>query len=164
VLDIAAAALKLAHEADERVSRQRVSAPGAQAPSAFEAPAYTDRPGRKEQTDRPRHRDAPPASERPARPSPARGPLPASAPVAFTRIYVSIGKEAGVRPGDLVGAITGEAGVEGSDIGAIEIAERHALVDVRKSRVDEVLVALRTTSIRGKKVTASRYRPKETKK
>ena len=171
VLDIAAAALKLAHEADERVSRQRASAPGAQGPSAFEAPAYTDRPGRKEQTDRPARRDTERPSSRPARPSaeraarPAdRGPLPATAPVAFTRIYISIGKEAGVRPGDLVGAITGEAKIDGTDIGAIEVAERHALVDARKSRADEVLVALRTTTIRGKKVTASRYRPKETKK
>ena len=68
-----------------------------------------------------------------------------------------------MRPGDLVGAITGEAKIDGTDIGAIEVAERHALVDVRKSRADEVLVALRTTTIRGKKVTASRYRPKEKK-
>jgi ATP-dependent RNA helicase DeaD len=169
VLDIAAAAVKLAHEADERVSRQRASAPAVE-PSAFAVPEYNERPGRREQADRPRQREGPPSSERPvrspdrpARPAAARAPLPASAPAAFTRIYVSIGKEAGVRPGDLVGAITGEAGVDGSDIGAIEIAERHALVDVRKSRADEVLVALRTTSIRGKKVTASRYRPKTTK-
>ena len=46
----------------------------------------------------------------------------------------------------------------------VVVMVRHALVDVRKSRADEVLVALRTTTIRGKKVTASRYRPKETKK
>ncbi|MET0551877.1 MAG: DEAD/DEAH box helicase [Vicinamibacteria bacterium] len=169
VLDIAAAAVKLAHEADERVNRQRASVPVSE-PSAFDAPAYTGRTGRKEQTDRLPRRDGPPAADRPprsadrpARPAPARGPLPPTAPVAFTRIYVSIGKEAGVRPGDLVGAITGEAKIEGSDIGAIEVAERHALVDVRKSRADEVLVALRTTTIRGKKVTASRYRPKEKK-
>ena len=83
VLDIAAAAVKLAHEADERVSRQRASAPVAE-PSAFDAPAYTDRPGRKEQTDRPRHRDAPPPSARPARspdrPIAPRGLRPPAAP------------------------------------------------------------------------------------
>ena len=47
---------------------------------------------------------------------------------------------------------------------AIEIAERYSLVDVRKSRADEALDALRRTKIRGRKVTASRYRPPREKR
>jgi ATP-dependent RNA helicase DeaD len=167
VLDIAAAAVKLAHEADERVSRQRAGSPIAVEPSPFAAPTYNERPARKERPERPerppRRDDAHGEPRPPKRSEERRVPMEATAPPAFTRIYVSVGKEAGVRPGDLVGAITGEAKIEGSDIGAIEVAERHALVDVRKSRADEVLVALRTTTIRGKKVTASRYRPKTSK-
>jgi ATP-dependent RNA helicase DeaD len=40
------------------------------------------------------------------------------------RLFIGAGREAGIRPGDLVGAITGEAGVTSRDLGAIEIADR----------------------------------------
>jgi ATP-dependent RNA helicase DeaD len=77
---------------------------------------------------------------------------------------VSAGQSTGVRAADLVGAITNEAGLDGRDIGPIEIADRYSLVDVRKSRADEVLDALRRTLLRGRKVTASRYRQPATKR
>jgi hypothetical protein len=69
-----------------------------------------------------------------------------------------------VRPADLVGAITGEAAVGGDMIGAIEIADRHSLVDVRETVADDVLNALRAATIRGRRVTVSRYRPPRTKR
>ena len=55
-------------------------------------------------------------------------------------------------PGELVGAITGEAGIGSRDIGAIEIADRFALVEVPASRAEEIIRALRATTLRGKKV------------
>jgi ATP-dependent RNA helicase DeaD len=76
----------------------------------------------------------------------------------FTRVYVSAGRAAGVRPADLVGAITGEAGVPGEAVGAIELADRFSLVEVRESDADAVVEALRKATIRGRTVTASRYR------
>src|SRR5207249_10212762 len=75
-----------------------------------------------------------------------------------TRLFIGAGREAGIRPGDLVGAITGEAGIDSRDLGAIEIADRFALIEVPDSRADEIIAALRATTIRGKKVTVRRDR------
>ena len=55
--------------------------------------------------------------------------------------------------GDLVGAITGEAGIESRSIGAIEINDGYSLVEVPESRADEIIAALRRTTIRGLKPT-----------
>jgi ATP-dependent RNA helicase DeaD len=126
-LDVAAAAVKLAHEAGARPE------PPA---AAKTAPATAG-----------------------ARPAAARAKGAAPAAGDFTRIYVSVGRTAGARPADLVGAITGEAGLASGEVGAIEIADRFSLVEVRDERADEVLAALRGKTIRGRPVTASRYRP-----
>ena len=59
----------------------------------------------------------------------------ARAPRAGTgRVFVGLGRAAGVRPQDLVGAITGESSLSGRDIGAIEISDRFALVEVPQPR------------------------------
>jgi ATP-dependent RNA helicase DeaD len=74
------------------------------------------------------------------------------------RLFIGAGRQAGIRPGDLVGAITGEAGIASRELGAIEIAERFALVEVPASRADAIIRALRSTTIRGKKVPVRRDR------
>ena len=76
----------------------------------------------------------------------------------MTRVYVSVGRAAGVRPKDLVGAITGEANLTGKEVGAIEITERFSLVEVPTSKVDEVCWAMRRTSIKGSKAKVRRER------
>lgn len=73
-------------------------------------------------------------------------------------LFVGAGREAGIRPGDLVGAITGEAGINSRELGAIQIAERFSLVEVPASRADEIIAALRATTIRGRKVSVRRDR------
>jgi ATP-dependent RNA helicase DeaD len=77
---------------------------------------------------------------------------------AAARLFVGAGRDAGIRPGDLVGAITGETGLTGRDIGAIEIHQRFALVEVPESAADEVVSALRATMIKGRKATVRRDR------
>jgi ATP-dependent RNA helicase DeaD len=74
------------------------------------------------------------------------------------RLFVGMGRDAGIRPGDLVGAITGETGLKGRDIGSIEIHQRFALVEVPESAADEVVRALRATMIKGRKATVRRDR------
>jgi ATP-dependent RNA helicase DeaD len=76
----------------------------------------------------------------------------------MTRIFIDLGRSAGVRPADLVGAITGEAHVEARQIGAIDIADGFSLVEVANTSVDDIIAALRKTKIRGKIVTARRDR------
>ena len=75
-----------------------------------------------------------------------------------TRLYVSGGKNTGMRPKDLVGAIAGEAGVPGSQIGPIEIKESFSLVSVPSDQVDRVLDAMKGVNIRGKRLTFRRER------
>lgn len=86
--------------------------------------------------------------ERRGAPRDARGDGDAT----MVRLYVSIGHEAGVRPGDLVGAIANEAGLSARSIGHITIGERHSFVEVERSLVTQVMEALRRTVIRGRKV------------
>jgi ATP-dependent RNA helicase DeaD len=79
-----------------------------------------------------------------------------------TRLFVGVGRAAGVRPQDLVGAIAGESRLSGRDIGAIEIADRYSLVEVPESAADEVIAALRASTIKGRKPTIrrERYQPR----
>jgi ATP-dependent RNA helicase DeaD len=76
----------------------------------------------------------------------------------MTRLYVGVGRSAGIRPQDLVGAIAGESRLNGRDIGAIEIADRVCLVVVPQAAADEVITALRRTTIKGRKPTIRRER------
>jgi len=76
----------------------------------------------------------------------------------MTRLFFGVGRRAGIRPQDLVGAITGESGLRGRDIGAIEIADRFSLVEVPHEAADEVIVAMRRTTIKGRRPTVRRER------
>ena len=75
-----------------------------------------------------------------------------------TRLFVGAGRAAGIRPGDLVGAIANEAGLAGGDIGAIQIAEGFSLVEVPDDAADRVIAALRGATIKGQKVNVRRER------
>ena len=68
------------------------------------------------------------------------------------RIYIGAGRKAGVRPGDLVGAITGEADIDSRELGSIEITERFSIVEVPARLSAKIIEALRKGAIRGKKV------------
>jgi ATP-dependent RNA helicase DeaD len=76
----------------------------------------------------------------------------------MARLFVGAGRKAGIRPGDLVGAITGEAGVTSREVGAIQIADGFSLVEVPETLADEIIVALKATTIRGKKILVRRDR------
>ena len=76
----------------------------------------------------------------------------------MTSLFVGAGRSAGIRPGDLVGAITNEANLNSRQLGKITIADRHALVDVPEALVDRVVRALSKTTIRGQRVEVRRER------
>jgi ATP-dependent RNA helicase DeaD len=77
----------------------------------------------------------------------AGGPEP-----GWEQLWIGGGRRAGLRPGDLVGAITNEAGVPGSVVGAIRIFDDFALVDVQPQVAMAVAAALRGATIRGRKL------------
>lgn len=68
----------------------------------------------------------------------------------FVRLFISVGKRDNVRPGDLVGAITGEAGVQANQVGRIDLKDSFSLVEVERSVAEKVIAALNGTSIRGR--------------
>ena len=133
IMDIAAAAVKLAHAAE-----------GAEGEEEIRDVAF-ERPGR----ERPRGRPG----EARRDPRPGRGPRGDTA-----RIFIGAGREAGVRPQDLVGAIANEAGISGREIGSIEIADRFSLVELNEALIPVVIDALRGSTLKGRRVTVRRER------
>jgi ATP-dependent RNA helicase DeaD len=134
--EVALAAVKLAHEASGN-PRDEEELPEAELPST---------------TDGGRRKAA-------GRDQGGRGPRRVrGATAGTTRLFVGTGRSAGVRPADLVGAITGESYLSGRDIGTIEIADRFSLVEVPESAADDVVATLRRASIKGRKATVRRER------
>jgi ATP-dependent RNA helicase DeaD len=66
------------------------------------------------------------------------------------RYRVEVGWHDGLKPGSLVGAIANEAGLEGREIGTINIQDRHAFVDLPTTLPLDVIESLGETKIRGK--------------
>ena len=54
-------------------------------------------------------------------------------------VKMNLGKKQGIRPGDVVGTITGETGVPGKTIGKIHIFNDHTLVDISENHVQKIL-------------------------
>jgi ATP-dependent RNA helicase DeaD len=127
VMDVAQAAVQLAHEAA-----------GVDDEDATDIPAAPQRAERR-------------PSGAPSAPRPSRI-------TDGARIFVGLGRSARVRPNDLVGAIAGESSLRGRDIGAIEIFDTFSLVEVPEASVDEVIAALRRTTLRGRRPTVRRDR------
>jgi ATP-dependent RNA helicase DeaD len=101
--------------------------------------------------------DIPDAAPRPgadrSRPAPGTRSPRRGADGPMTRLFVGAGRKAGIRPQDLVGAIANESRLSGRQIGAIEISDRFSLVEVPADAADEVVAALRASTIKGKKQT-----------
>ena len=70
----------------------------------------------------------------------------------MTRLMVSIGRRDYVRPGDIVGAIAGEANIPGNTIGSIDIFDKHTFVDVPKEVANRVVDAMEGNTIKGRRV------------
>ena len=67
----------------------------------------------------------------------------------MVRLFINVGRNQNVRPGDIVGAIAGEAGISGRLVGAIDLHESYAFVDVDREYAERVLKAMRKATIRG---------------
>jgi ATP-dependent RNA helicase DeaD len=133
LMDVAAAAVKMAHQASgadgEREEQEIV------APAPPKAGPYDERgPKGPRRTSGGRALSGPPNGNK-------------------VRLFIGAGRKAGIRPADLVGAITGEAGITSRSVGAIEIGENFSLVEVSEDVADQVLTAMKGASLRGKKVT-----------
>lgn len=76
----------------------------------------------------------------------------------MARVYVGVGREAGIRPGDLVGAIANEAKINSNIIGAIAIENRFSIVDVPASMASGIIDVLGRARIKGRRVPVRLFR------
>ena len=152
LIDVAAAAVKVAHLATIGDGEEK------EIPSAGPAKAGHYEGGGSDRGLRPRsasHKGSPHMSEGDRGP---RGRSSRGSDPNVVRLFVGAGREAGIRPGDLVGAIAGEAGIPAKLLGAIEISERFSLVEVPEDMADDIIAAMKKANLRGQKVTIRRER------
>lgn len=74
----------------------------------------------------------------------------------FVSLQFNLGRSAGVRPGDLVGAIANESNIRGNEIGAIKINDKSAFVQVPEQHAGKVLRSMDGAKIRNKPVQVRR--------
>ncbi len=137
LVQVALAAVKLAHEATASAVDEDIPDPRPFAPPS--EPAVSDRP---ERTTRPRPN---------SRSDSTSGPT--------STIFVSLGHAANIRPQDLVGAIANETSLSGRQIGAIEITHKFSTVEIPTAAEAEVIGVLSATLIKGRKARVERYKP-----
>ena len=70
----------------------------------------------------------------------------------MVRLFVDAGRDAGVRPGDIVGAIAGEADIPGHVIGAIDVHAKFTFVEIPSEYVDRVLERMKNVQIRSRPI------------
>jgi len=152
VMDIAAAAVKL-FDANDATDEPDI-------------PAVQPRPDDRSSRDSSRGRDGAGAREggRPSRSGEDEAPRGAKAAKrskpewSVARLWVGAGRKLKMRPGDLVGAIANEVGIDASVIGAIQIADGYSTVEVPEEIAEDIITALRNTTIKGKMVLVRRDR------
>ncbi|MEN8144102.1 MAG: DbpA RNA binding domain-containing protein [Gemmatimonadota bacterium] len=71
---------------------------------------------------------------------------------SWARVYIGAGRRDDVKAGDLVGAITGETGIVGGQIGKIDIRGGFSLVDVDAQVLEQVVEGLDGVVIKGRTV------------
>jgi ATP-dependent RNA helicase DeaD len=84
----------------------------------------------------------------------------AGAEPGMVRLFINVGRQDGVRPGDFVGAIANEAGIPGKEIGAIDLFDTYSFVEIPQAAAQRVVTTLGRTTIRGRQVNAEIARPR----
>ena len=75
----------------------------------------------------------------------------------MARFRLAVGKQDGVRPGNIVGAVTNEASIDGDDIGSIRIHHAYTTIDLPADRADEIIDRLSETRVSGRAIKIRPY-------
>ena len=67
-------------------------------------------------------------------------------------LFINLGKNQNVKPGDILGAIAGETGIPGRMVGSIDMYDKYTFVEVPKNQAEMVMEAMKQVKIRGKNV------------
>jgi ATP-dependent RNA helicase DeaD len=78
----------------------------------------------------------------------------------MARIFIGLGKQDGLRPGELVAVIAGQCDIPGKSIGAIDILDRSSFVEVPAEISEKVIEVLRRARLRGRKASVDIATPK----
>ena len=79
----------------------------------------------------------------------------------MARFRISVGKQDGVRPGNIVGAVTNEAEISGEDIGSIRIYHSYSTVDMPADRAEEIMDLLSDTRVSGRAIQIRPYEERQ---
>ncbi len=186
LIDIAAALASLSQGTTPLLLANKAERP-AQA-AAFDKPAAFRRPPAVERTpaaERASAVDRPAAIERPAaleRSAPAeksygggrvagaaaespapRKPRAPSAGSLMETFRIEVGSVHGIKPGNIVGAIANEAGIEGVHIGRVDIREDHSYVDLPEGMPKQIFKDLQKVRVVGRELRISRVDEKPPK-
>jgi ATP-dependent RNA helicase DeaD len=142
LLEIAAAALKLARGEEKQRPIYEVRSVADEAPRRSERSKRGLNGSRDREERRPRGRSLPHDST--------------SHEPGMVRLSMSMGRSQGIRPADVVGAIAFHADIPGSTIGKIFIEDQHTLVDVPEGLVSQVLAKTGKYQIRKQAFTVER--------
>jgi ATP-dependent RNA helicase DeaD len=134
-VEIAAALAKLAR-GDEPFLLEKTDR------EAKPAPVFEERPGRVSRED---------FLSRPRTDRVARDPEPGMA-----TYRIEVGHSHGVKPGNIVGAIANEGGVEAKKIGRIEIFDHFSMLDMPADLANETLTLLQGTVVAGQRLRIRR--------
>jgi ATP-dependent RNA helicase DeaD len=126
--------------------------------SRGEPPPTSSRPPREErhgddstQTRAPR----PTAHEDRPRP-PRRDERPRATEKGFETYRIEVGKTHGVQPGNIVGAVANEAGIDSKHIGRIDIRDDHSLIDLPEGMPSEIFKHLKKVWVSGQQLRITR--------
>jgi len=112
-----------------------------------------ERPLVPEQRAAPKHREVAAETE-PAAPGPRRRPK-AQQDEGMVSYRIEVGREHGVQPKNIVGAIANEAGLESQYIGQIKLFDSYSLVDLPEGMPKEVFRHLQTVWVCGRQLRMS---------
>ncbi len=68
------------------------------------------------------------------------------------KIFINVGKQQKVNKGDILGAVTGETGIQGKNVGAIEVFDKFSFVEIAEQDVRIVMNVMDNKMIKGRKV------------
>jgi len=112
---------------------------------------------RKDADDKPRGKD----HERDRGPKRERGKAGA---VEMELFRIEVGHSDGVKPGNIVGAIANETGIDGEHIARIKIEENYSTVELPAGMPKDLFQALKRVRVAGKPLNISKYDPSLVKK
>ncbi len=182
LIDIAAALASLAQGTTPLLLAAKSERPAdGHSPAERPSGGRDDRPARSSERERGPQRDQAPESPRTpdrsrapsasSKPAPdtapafegARRPRAKSAASTMETFRIEVGSVHGIKPGNIVGAIANEAGIEGVHIGRVDIREDHSFVDLPEGMPKEIFKDLQKVRVVGRELRISRVSEKPPK-